>query len=142
MDWCCAGRIPAHLAGLGYVAIPRNDFERFAKLTSGHTRLDAQRLAELEPSLDGRFRDGLFFAGQMSGVEGYVESASSGLLAGIGASLRARGKEPAGDLLYELKVLAPTDLTPKERALMQDLANSLKDRGVPDPRAELMASKS
>jgi len=58
-----------------------------------------------------------------------------------GRGLPARGKEPAGDLLYELKVLAPTDLTPKERALMQDLANSLKDRGVPDPRAELMASR-
>jgi glycine oxidase len=46
----------------------RNDFERFAKLTSGHTRLDAQGLAELEPSLQGRFRDGLFFAD-----EGHVE---------------------------------------------------------------------
>src|ERR1700692_2770566 len=28
----------------------RNDFERFAKLTSGHRRLDAKALAELEPS--------------------------------------------------------------------------------------------
>jgi DnaJ-class molecular chaperone len=58
-----------------------------------------------------------------------------------GRGLPARGKEPAGDLLYELRVLAPTDLNAKERALMQDLATSLKDRGVPDPRAELMASK-
>ena len=59
-----------------------------------------------------------------------------------GRGLPARGKEPAGDLLYELKVLAPTDLNAKERALMQDLATSLKDRGIADPRAELMASKS
>jgi molecular chaperone DnaJ len=58
-----------------------------------------------------------------------------------GRGLPARGKEPAGDLLYELKVLAPTDLNAKERALMQDLADSLKARGVADPRAELMASK-
>ncbi|HEY6299530.1 MAG TPA: J domain-containing protein [Candidatus Binatus sp.] len=58
-----------------------------------------------------------------------------------GRGLPARGKEPAGDLLYELKVLAPTDLNAKERALMQDLANSLKDRGIADPRADLMASK-
>jgi DnaJ-class molecular chaperone len=58
-----------------------------------------------------------------------------------GRGIPARGKEPAGDLLYELKVLAPTDLNAKERALMQDLATSHKDRGVPDPRAELMASK-
>ncbi|HYI27760.1 MAG TPA: FAD-dependent oxidoreductase [Bradyrhizobium sp.] len=46
----------------------RNDFERFARLTTGHVRLDAQALAELEPSLEGRFRDALFFAG-----EGHVE---------------------------------------------------------------------
>jgi glycine oxidase len=39
----------------------RSDFERFAKLTSGHRRLDAQGLSELEPSLEGRFREGLFY---------------------------------------------------------------------------------
>ncbi|CAN7752952.1 FAD-dependent oxidoreductase [Bradyrhizobium sp. LjRoot220] len=46
----------------------RADFERFAKLTTGHIRLDAQGLRELEPSLEGRFRDGLFYAD-----EGHVE---------------------------------------------------------------------
>jgi glycine oxidase len=46
----------------------RGDFERFAKLTTGHQRLDAEALAELEPSLQGRFREALFFAG-----EGHVE---------------------------------------------------------------------
>jgi glycine oxidase len=46
----------------------RNDFERFARLTSGHRRLDAAELAAVEPSLDGRFRDALFFA-----AEGHVE---------------------------------------------------------------------
>jgi len=38
-----------------------------------------------------RARPTLFFAGQMSGVEGYVESAASGLLAGINAAALARG---------------------------------------------------
>jgi len=46
----------------------RADFERFARLTTGHTRLDVQGLRELEPSLEGRFRDGLFYAD-----EGHVE---------------------------------------------------------------------
>jgi len=46
----------------------RADFERFAKLTTGHKRLDARGLSELEPSLEGRFRDGLFYAD-----EGHVE---------------------------------------------------------------------
>ncbi len=49
----------------------------------------------LEPTFETRRRPGLFFAGQMSGVEGYVESAASGLVAGLGAAFRARGLEPA-----------------------------------------------
>jgi methylenetetrahydrofolate--tRNA-(uracil-5-)-methyltransferase len=48
----------------------------------------------LEPTFETRRRAGLFFAGQMSGVEGYVESAASGIVAGIGAFLRAHGREP------------------------------------------------
>ena len=46
----------------------RSDFERFARRTSDYERLDARALAELEPSLEGRFREGLFFA-----AEGHVE---------------------------------------------------------------------
>jgi glycine oxidase len=46
----------------------RNDYERFARLTTGHERLDAAAIAALEPSLQGRFRDALFFPG-----EGHVE---------------------------------------------------------------------
>ena len=40
-------------------------------------------------------RPDLFFAGQISGVEGYVESAASGLLAGLNAAALALGEEPA-----------------------------------------------
>ena len=45
------------------VAHPRDrtDFERFARLTTGHRRLDAAGVGELEPSLEGHFRDALFF---------------------------------------------------------------------------------
>jgi methylenetetrahydrofolate--tRNA-(uracil-5-)-methyltransferase len=39
-------------------------------------------------------RDDLFFAGQISGVEGYVESAASGLIAGRNAAALVRGEEP------------------------------------------------
>ena len=38
-------------------------------------------------------RPALFFAGQMTGVEGYIESAGSGLVAGINAARSARGME-------------------------------------------------
>lgn len=40
-----------------------------------------------------RSHPNLFFAGQMTGVEGYIESAASGFVAGINAALRAQGKE-------------------------------------------------
>jgi glycine oxidase len=39
----------------------RADLERFASLTHGHRRLTAAQLSELEPALEGRFREGLFF---------------------------------------------------------------------------------
>jgi DnaJ-class molecular chaperone len=55
-----------------------------------------------------------------------------------GRGIPGRGGEPAGDLLYELKVLAPTDLTSDERSLMEQFAEKRSARGVPDPRAELM----
>jgi methylenetetrahydrofolate--tRNA-(uracil-5-)-methyltransferase len=41
-----------------------------------------------------RLRDDLFFAGQISGVEGYVESAASGLIAGRNAAALVRGEPP------------------------------------------------
>lgn len=45
---------------------------------------------------DFSFRDRpeLFFAGQITGVEGYMESAASGILAGLNAALRLRGEAP------------------------------------------------
>lgn len=53
--------------------------------------------------------------------------------------LPGRGKEPPGDLLFELRVLAPTDLTAEERSLMQQLAERRRARAVPDPRAQLLS---
>lgn len=47
----------------------------------------------LEPSYQTKKRPTLFFAGQMTGVEGYVESAASGLVAGLNAARLAQGKE-------------------------------------------------
>lgn len=48
----------------------------------------------LTPTYSVKNEGRLFFAGQMTGVEGYVESASSGLVAGINAALLALGREP------------------------------------------------
>lgn len=48
----------------------------------------------LKPTYQSVKRDDLFFAGQMTGVEGYVESAASGLLAGINAARLAKNLAP------------------------------------------------
>ncbi|WP_139488998.1 FADH(2)-oxidizing methylenetetrahydrofolate--tRNA-(uracil(54)-C(5))-methyltransferase TrmFO [Brevibacillus dissolubilis] len=47
----------------------------------------------LNPTYQFRNRETLFFAGQMTGVEGYVESAAAGLVAGLNAARLAKGEE-------------------------------------------------
>jgi len=47
----------------------------------------------LRPTYQLKGRDNLFFAGQMTGVEGYVESAASGLIAGLNAARFAKQQE-------------------------------------------------
>ncbi|WP_168122262.1 FADH(2)-oxidizing methylenetetrahydrofolate--tRNA-(uracil(54)-C(5))-methyltransferase TrmFO [Paenibacillus sp. HB172176] len=56
-----------------------------------NTFINSPRL--LEATYQTKNRDTLFFAGQMTGVEGYVESAASGLIAGINAARLAKGEE-------------------------------------------------
>ena len=46
----------------------RSDFERFARMTDQHERIDGALIDELEPALTGRFREALFFPD-----EGHVE---------------------------------------------------------------------
>ena len=68
------------------VAHPRDraDFDRFARMTTGYRRLDADAVAALEPSLEGRFRDALFFPD-----EGHV--APRAVLPKLHARIRAAG---------------------------------------------------
>ena len=62
----------------------RSDFERFARLASGHQRVGAQEIAALEPALAGRFADALFFP-----AEGHVEPRR--VLPALHEKLRAAG---------------------------------------------------
>lgn len=65
------------------------EFARFGVMHR-NTFLDSPRLLAADYSV--RQRPGLFFAGQMTGVEGYVESIASGLIAGRSAALAALGR--------------------------------------------------
>jgi len=74
--------------------IPGLERAEFVRLGSVHrnTFTDSPRL--LKESLQLRDRPNLFFAGQITGVEGYMESTAMGLLAGINAFREARGRDP------------------------------------------------
>jgi methylenetetrahydrofolate--tRNA-(uracil-5-)-methyltransferase len=74
--------------------IPGLEHAEFVRYGMIHRNTYVNAPLALEPTFETRRRRGLFFAGQMSGVEGYVESAASGLVAGTAAAFRARGDEP------------------------------------------------
>src|SRR5450631_3132641 len=108
------------------VAHPRDraDFERFAKLTTGHQRLDARAMTELEPSLEGRFRDGLFYAD-----EGHVEPRR--VLPELHACIAAAGGEIKFDhdanaddldgLVIDCRGLAARDTQPALRGVKGEM---------------------
>ena len=74
--------------------IPGLEKAVFLRLGSVHrnTFVNAPRL--LLPTLQTRRQANLLFAGQITGVEGYVESAATGLLAGLNAAALSRGAAP------------------------------------------------
>jgi len=74
--------------------IPGLESAEFVRYGMIHRNTFVNAPLVLEPTFETRRRRGLFFAGQMSGVEGYVESAASGLVSGLAAFFRARGEEP------------------------------------------------
>ncbi|NJD90519.1 MAG: methylenetetrahydrofolate--tRNA-(uracil(54)-C(5))-methyltransferase (FADH(2)-oxidizing) TrmFO [Geobacter sp.] len=66
----------------------------FARLGSMHRNTFVNAPALLQPTFQLKSQPRIIFAGQITGVEGYVESAGSGYLAGINAARLATGAEP------------------------------------------------
>lgn len=71
-------------------ALRNADFARYGVMHR-NTFIDSPRL--LSGDFSFRERANLFFAGQITGVEGYMESAASGIMAGINMKLRLEKKE-------------------------------------------------
>ncbi len=92
----------------------------FARFGSVHRNTYLCAPAKLAPDLSLRARPGLYVAGQLAGVEGYVESAALGALAGLQAAAAARGLEPPlppettahGALLRHLREADPERFQP------------------------------
>lgn len=101
-------------------SLPGMEKAVFARLGSVHRNTFIQSPLLLNDQLEHRKRPGLFFAGQIAGVEGYVESAALGMVAGIHVAYRAVGKTapalpPAsalGSLLRYLREASPKNFQP------------------------------
>ena len=102
----------------------RTDFERFAKLTTNRRRLDAQALSDLEPSLEGRFREGLFYPD-----EGHVEPrrvlpALHAAIASAGGKIEFNSGAEADDLdglVIDCRGIAARDTQPDIRGVKGEM---------------------
>lgn len=74
--------------------IPGLENAEFLRYGQMHRNTYINGPALLTPTLQLRRRPPVFFAGQISGVEGYVESIATGLMAGLHAAALASGEEP------------------------------------------------
>jgi methylenetetrahydrofolate--tRNA-(uracil-5-)-methyltransferase len=75
--------------------IPGLASAEFLRFGSIHRNAYLNTPASLAPALTARDDDRLFFAGQLTGVEGYTESLGTGLLAGINLARRLEGRPAA-----------------------------------------------
>jgi methylenetetrahydrofolate--tRNA-(uracil-5-)-methyltransferase len=118
--------------------IPGLEHAEFARFGMIHRNTYVNSPTVLRDTWQTRLRDDLLFAGQMSGVEGYVESAASGLMAGINAAALARGEAPSvaprttaiGALAYYVSHADPKHYVPSNIAfgLMPPLERPIKNR--------------
>jgi methylenetetrahydrofolate--tRNA-(uracil-5-)-methyltransferase len=74
--------------------IPGLEHAEFVRFGQMHRNVFINSPRLLRPTLQWHDHDDLFFAGQITGTEGYVGSTASGLLAGINAALVATGQAP------------------------------------------------
>ena len=77
-----------------FAMIPGLENAEFVRYGVMHRNTFINSPLALLPTMQLKDEPRLFFAGQMTGVEGYVESASSGLVAGINAARLVMGKDP------------------------------------------------
>ena len=103
----------------------------------------------LKPTYQSKKREDLFFAGQMTGVEGYVESAASGLIAGINAARLAKEQKPIelpqetamGSMAYYITHASKKNFQPMNAnfGLFPELPKRIRDKKL---RYETIANRT
>ena len=132
LKWSEQARVLRLIPGL-----ERVEFVRFG-MVHRNTYVNGPRL--LTETWQVRMRPTLFLAGQMSGVEGYVESAASGLLAGLNAAALAAGRPVSflprttalGALAYYVSHADPAHYDPSNITfgIMEPLSNPPRSRAA------------
>ena len=118
--------------------IPGLEAAEFLRYGSIHRNTYLNAPQALSPSLSALDDPQLLFAGQLTGVEGYTESAATGMLAGINLARMLAGEEPAipppttmlGSLYRYLRETEPKRFQPMNAnfGLMEPLANAPRDK--------------
>jgi methylenetetrahydrofolate--tRNA-(uracil-5-)-methyltransferase len=118
--------------------IPGLEHAEFVRFGMIHRNTYINGPTVLRETWQTKFRDDLFFAGQISGVEGYLESAASGLIAGINAARLAENAPPVifpvttalGALAHYISASESTNYQPTNVAfgLMPPLENNTRDK--------------
>ncbi|GAB2721838.1 FADH(2)-oxidizing methylenetetrahydrofolate--tRNA-(uracil(54)-C(5))-methyltransferase TrmFO [Paenibacillus thermoaerophilus] len=129
--------------------IPGLENAEFVRYGVMHRNTFINSPALLKPTYQFRKLDRLFFAGQMTGVEGYVESAASGLIAGINAGRIARGLDPVvlppetamGSMARYITTADPANFQPMNAnfGLMPPLDEKIKNKKL---RYEKLAERA
>lgn len=117
--------------------LEKAEFVRFGVI---HRNTYIESPKALEPTLELKELPGVFIAGQLTGVEGYVESAAMGIYAGIQAVAQLRGEKVAtppracayGSLLSHLQDQTPREFSPMNInwGLFPDPEPVIKDKGA------------
>ncbi len=128
--------------------IPGLENAEFVRLGSVHrnTFINSPRL--LTSAQELREAPGIFFAGQITGVEGYVESAASGLLAGLAGAARLKNQEwqapppttAMGGLIRHITESSPEHFQPMN--VNFGIMEPLEQRVRKDKRREALAERA
>jgi methylenetetrahydrofolate--tRNA-(uracil-5-)-methyltransferase len=110
----------------------------FVRMGQQHRNAYVNAPALLRPTLQFRGRDDLLFAGQITGVEGYLGNIATGLLAGLNLARVVQGEAPwtpppstlLGALCHYVTHADPRDFQPMKAnfGILPDLATPIKDK--------------